>query len=290
MYTSTIHTYPPEDLPHHFHSNDPENRFSNDGRTLILNLPPYIVELPVPPTPFSLQQKMLLNILEHKRRIGWTSVYLPSNLMECLAILPSFARTFLVQQDKDTIAFKSTEPTLAISYTDVCSICHRSLTNTTSNAEDPSLPAQIGGEIVFTHCGHIFHENCLATALRYKLTCPICITAITPATKGQLISRHLMNARFSQVEEYIRAHPFVLLPTHSEMIGSDFERDFISMPHDLKEQLRTLQQDLQKELNTPFVLSSAPETSLATDQKEAETLPVQEESERKRSRLDDTHT
>ncbi len=200
--------------------------------------------------------------MEHKREAGYTSVQLAPELMDCLAILPMAKRPLLVRQDAQTIVLNSTAPTLTPALDEVnCAICLENITTRFIDGEEL-------GEAVFTPCTHSFHHKCITTALATDPRCPIC--------RATNISRERIKPTsiFANLESAIRNNPFIKLPNREQQPVTDFEKDFAALPTLLKNQLQTLQQDLQKILETSFAtpLAAGPEAAAAEADREPVTL------------------
>ena len=299
------------------------SHFTADGRTLVLtksepghfhiNLPPlntaeYVNLPPLNTAEYdSSRQQLLLNALHHKREAGCTIVSLAPELMDCLAALPATCRPLLKRQDACTIAWNSTRPSLlttAHNKNETCCICLELLTTKRIVDEDSHETEELG-QAVITPCGHLFHKNCIIraltpTPLMPTSSCALCRTPMK-SDGSELSLLETITTRFSQLESHLRANPFITLPKNAQQATTNFERDFSTLPATLKNQLRTLQQELQKTLETAFEIPVATEESQAAAEAEdtesatvettsTETVPAgggaaEETREQKRERL-----
>ena len=280
------------------------SHFTADGRTLVLTKSePGHFHINLPPLTTSeydsSRQQLLLNALDHKRKTGCTAVSLAPELMDCLTALPATCRPLLKRQAACTVAWNSTWPSLlpaAQDTTETCSICIELLT-TERIVYEASQEIEELGQVVITPCGHLFHKNCITRALTPTASCALCRA---PMNESQLTSLEAITTLFPQFESHLRANPFITLPKNAQQATTNFERDFSTLPATLKNQLRTLQQELQKTLETAFEIPVATEESQAAAEAEdtesatvettsTETIPAggaaEETREQKRERL-----
>ena len=274
-----------------------KSHFSADGRTLVVTKPsPGYFHLTVPPVAEydSQRQQLLLNALEYKRKTGCTVVTLTPELMECLAVLPSTCRPLLTRKDACTVVLTTnTNPCLTPAAIDEvnCPICCQELTTRVVDGEDM-------GEQVFTPCGHSYHKACITQALEVKKSCPTCRTP--GLTHINITSTKTISTHFPKLETTIRTNPFITLQKDARRATTRFEESFATLPPALKQQLQTLQHELQQAVETSFAVplaiepqaaaaSAADEESVTSATTSTETVPAaataQETKEQRRERL-----
>jgi hypothetical protein len=265
-----------------------ESHFSVDGRTLIImtSKGQFEIQLPQLPEYNSSCQQLLLNALEHKREADCAAVQLTPKLMELLAVLPPNCRPLLTRQGPCTVVFTTTNPRLTPSVFEEkkCAICIEDLDKKVIDGEDM-------GEQIFTRCGHSYHRTCITKVLRNEGKCPLCNTP--GITTENLLSRFQFAESFAVLEKAVRTNPFITLPRDARQAITNFQKTFVALPAPLKCQLKTLQQELQKTLETAFT-TPQPKAALAQATEEpialvaAETAPVavaQETIQQRRDRL-----
>lgn len=230
-------------------------QWEKDGDGILIchaDNPPYFTHLSLD-TYFhdcTADQRLLLQKLHKKHQTGHQELSLTPVISELFTTLPAHYQDQLCESQQDAkLVFKTTRPQAIPNRDHNCPICLTSL-NCERDCQHESDSINLG-QPVTVRCAarHQFHNSCIMQALMSTPTpaCPLCRTPLSE----KLIKTEIIDTVFARLERKIRRNPHLTLPANTDIptaLSSHTEHEFSQLPFELKDQLRTIQQELKQHL------------------------------------------